>query len=91
MASATVFVSPYAILHESWHHADIFFFFFANAWLSRQHSSQHQYISPSLAVCACVQNKRQEERGSGKENKKSQQIKIAAGSLLSPPVREDFC
>lgn len=27
MASATVFVSPYAILHESWHHADIFFFF----------------------------------------------------------------
>lgn len=90
MASATVFVFPYAILHESWHHGD-FFFFFANALLSRQQSSPHQYISPSLAVCACVQNKRQEERGSGKENKKSQQIKIAAGSLLSPPVREDFC
>lgn len=27
MASATVFVFPYAILHESWHHGDIFYFF----------------------------------------------------------------
>lgn len=26
MASATVFVFPYAILHESWHHGDFFFF-----------------------------------------------------------------